>query len=38
MDDASDSVSKYVYMEYFLFEGGGGAFIIGKMYEFFSIS
>lgn len=37
MDDASDSMSKYVYMEYFLFEGGG-AFIIGKMYEFFSIS
>lgn len=37
MDDAFDSVSKYVYMVYFLF-GGGGGFIIGKMYEFFSIS
>lgn len=36
MDDASDSMSKYVYMVYFLF--GGGGFIIGKMYEFFSIS
>lgn len=37
MDDASDSVSKYVYMEYFLL-GGGGALSLVKMYEFFSIS
>lgn len=36
MDDASDSVNK-ICLYGILFIGGGG-FIIGEMYEFFSIS
>lgn len=37
MDDASDSVNK-ICLYGILFIGGGGGFIIGEMYEFFSIS